>query len=431
MRAVKRFSLLALYAIPPLFAALYAGATEIGDGRFTPWQPAMVDLDVYIRTAQLVLRGEDFYNVAGAWLPWLYTPFAALLAIPFAFMGILGAQVFWLVFNGLAVMGVVYRLGFKGWRLSVVATAAIWLIEPIRTTLGFGQVNIVLMALVVFDLMPGPRLLGDRRRLLPQGWLTGVAAAIKLTPALFAVYLFLTGRVKTAIVTFVSFAIATVIGFVVLPAPSIDYWSRLIGGDSGLNPGMKHFTNQSIIGSYIRFSRENPNSIPLGGLVLAALVIVIGLVAAVLWHRLAHMALAVGLVATTALLASPISWSHHFVWILPLAVVLGTDKKLPDFLRFFGLAFSLWVMYAPFMKLKDVEDGDLEDELFFTFGQKLIDAGSVILGLILFIIAIVFALTERRRRGLPWLPLTLHERETATSGDSAEATSGSRPADSA
>lgn len=425
MSAVKRVALVMLYAIPPLFAALYAGATEIADGQFTPWRPVMIDLDVYVRTAQLVLKGQDFYNVQGAWLPWLYTPFAALLAVPFAFLGTLQAQVLWLLLNGLMIIAIAYRLGFKGWRLSIVATAAIWLIQPIRMTLGFGQVNIFLMALVVFDLMPGPRVLGDRKRLLPQGWLTGVAAAIKLTPALFAVYLFLSGRVKAAIVTFVSFVVATVIGFVVLPGPSIDYWGRLIAGDSGLNPGMKYYTNQSIIGSYIRFSGEEPSRIPLGGLLLAALVIVIGVAAAVLWHRLGHLGFAVSLAALTALLASPISWTHHFVWILPLAVVVVTDKRLPEFLRFFGLGFSLWVMYAPFMQFPDQLD-----ELKYTLGQKIIDAGSVILGLALFVVAIVFALTERRRRGLPWLPLTLRKDETATTSAAAEAASSSRPADS-
>ncbi|WP_432560558.1 glycosyltransferase family 87 protein [Granulicoccus sp. GXG6511] len=406
MSAVKRVALVVLYAIPPLFAALYAGATEIADGQFTPWRPVMIDLDVYIRTAELVLQGQDFYNVEGAWLPWLYTPFAALLAIPFAFMGTIGAQIFWLLVNGLMVMAIVYRLGFKGWRLSLVATAAIWLVEPMRVTLGFGQVNLFLMALVVFDLMPGERVLGNRKPLLPQGWLTGIAAAIKLTPALFAVYLFLSGRVKTAIVTFVSFVVATVIGFIVLPGPSINYWGRLIGGDSGLNTGMKYYTNQSIIGSYIRFSQENPDSIPLGGLVLAMLVIVIGVFAAVLWHRLGHMGFAVGLAAITALLASPISWSHHFVWIVPLAVVLITDKKLPDLLRFVGLGFSLWVVYAPFMQFKDGED-----EFLYPVSKKLIDAGSVILGLVFFAVAIGYGLHARRARGLPWLPLTLRENE--------------------
>jgi alpha-1,2-mannosyltransferase len=407
MNSVKRVALLVLYAIPPLFAALYAGATEIADGSFIPWRPNMIDLDVYRRSAELVLQGQDFYNVE-AWLPFIYPPFAVLLAVPFALFGIIGSQLFWLIVNGLMVMALSYRLGFKGWRLSIISTAAIWLIEPMRVTLGFGQVNIFLMCLVAYDLLPGPRVLGNRRRLLPEGWLTGIATAIKLTPAIFAVYLFLSGRVKPAIVAFVSFVAVTAIGWVVLPGPSMTFWGRLIAGDSGLNTGMKYYTNQSIIGSYIRFTEENPDKIPLGGIILAALVCVVGVAAAVLWHRLGHVSLAVSITAMTALLASPISWSHHFVWILPLAIVLLTDDELPDFLRFFGLGFSVWVMYAPFMQFKDGAD-----EFQYTLGQKLIDGGSMFFGLALFVLAIGFALTERRRRGLPWLPLTLREHETS------------------
>lgn len=410
MSAVKRVVLVILYAIPPLFAAFYAGATEIGTGTFTPWAPQMVDLEVYLRTAELMLRGEDFYNV-DAWLPWLYTPFAALLAVPFALIGELGSQIFWLVLNTALIMAIVYRLGLKGWHLSVVSMAAIWLIEPMRMTLGFGQVNIFLMALVVFDLMPGPRVFGNRKRLLPQGWLTGVATAIKLTPALFAVYLFLSGRVKPAIVAFCSFLVATVIGFIVLPGPSVDYWGRLARGDSGINPGMKFYTNQSVIGSYIRFQGEDVDGIPFLGLVLSAVVIVIGVVASVLWHRLGRESLAVGLAALTALLASPISWSHHFVWILPIAVVLLVDTRIPNPVRFVGLIFSVWVMYAPFMKFPEAQD-----PLTFTLGQKLIDAGSAMLGLVLLLTAIACALVERRRLALPWLPLTLRARERTPQG---------------
>lgn len=422
MNAVKRVALLVLYAIPPLFAALYAGATEIADGSFTPWRPNMIDLDVYRRSAELVLQGQDFYNVE-AWLPFIYPPFAVLLSVPFALLGIIGSQLFWLIVNGLMVMALVYRLGFTGWKLSIISTAAIWLIEPMRVTLGFGQVNIFLMCLVAYDLLPGPRVLGNRRRLLPQGWLTGVATAIKLTPAIFAVYLFLSGKVKAAIVAFVTFVAVTVIGWVVLPGPSMTYWGRLITGDSGLNTGLKYYTNQSIIGSYIRFTEESPDSIPLGGIVLAAFVCLFGVAAAVLWHRLGHVSFAVCITAITALLASPISWSHHFVWVLPLAIVLVTDSKLPDLLRFFGLGFSVWVMYAPFMQFKD---GD--DEFQYTLAQKLIDGGSMIFGLALFLLAIGLGLAERRRRGLPWLPLTLREHETTPAEDRAEAEAEARNA---
>lgn len=405
MKAVTRIAQILLYAIPPVFAGLYAGATEIADGSFWPWHPNMIDLDVYVRTAERVLAGHAFYDIRGDWLPFIYPPFAALLALPFALLGTTGSQVFWLVLNALMVMGVCYRLGCKGWYLSLAAAASMWLIQPLRFTLGFGQVNIFLMALVAFDLMPGPRLLGEKRW-LPQGWLTGIATAIKLTPALFAVYLLLSGKIRAAIVAFVSFVAATLIGLVFLPGQSKVFWGRLIAGDSGLNTGMKYYTNQSVIGNWVRFTQVNPDKIPFGGLVLAATVTVLGLVAAVLWHRLGHAGFATVLTAFTALLASPISWTHHFVWVLPLAVVLLNDRGLPESLRIFGLGYAIWVMYAPFMQFKDGEN-----ELAYDMVMKLIDGGSMFLGIGLILLAIGQGVAERRRRGLPALPLTLLERE--------------------
>ncbi|NNG21202.1 DUF2029 domain-containing protein [Naumannella sp. ID2617S] len=417
MEKVKRVALWVLYALPPLFAAVYAGATEVKEGQFVPWTPSMIDLEVYVRTAQRVLEGHAFYNVRGDWLPFIYPPFAALLAVPFALLDKIPGEVAWLLLNGLAVMAICHRLKFRGWQLSLVATAAIWMIEPLRMTLGFGQVNIFMMALVALDLMPGPRLLGKRRR-LPEGWLTGIATAVKLTPALFAVYLFLSGRVKAAIVTFLSFVAATVIGFLVLPKDSVLFWTRLVGGDSGMNTQMKYYTNQSVIGNYIRFAEVRSDKIPLEGLALAGIVCVIGLVAAVLWHRNGHAALGICLTGFAGLLASPISWSHHFVWVMPLAIVLVIDKALPSALRFYGLVTSLWVAYAPFMQFVD-----FQDEFKYTDGQKLIDAGTMFFGIGLFVLALVLAIVERRRRGLPWLPLTLRRYEVADGTGSELATS--------
>ena len=77
-----RIGYVLLLALPPLLAALYAGATTIPGGSLYPWAPAMIDLDVYRRTGELVLQGQDFYNVE-AWLPWIDPPFPALLAVPF------------------------------------------------------------------------------------------------------------------------------------------------------------------------------------------------------------------------------------------------------------------------------------------------------------------------------------------------------------
>jgi len=379
-----------LFSVAPMLATIWAGGTTIPGGWFEPWNPAMIDLDVYRRTGELVLQGQDFYNVE-VWLPWIYPPFPALLAVPLAVMPLTMAEVTWLALNVACLMAMLYRLGVSGWQLSVAATAIIWLVEPVRETLGFGQVAIFLVTAAVLDSMPGPTVF--RRRLLPEGWLTGVATAVKLTPAVVAVYNFFAGKRRAAIVSFVTFLACTAIGFVLLWGPSVTYWGRLLSGDSGLNTGIVFKTNQSVLGVWTRLMGEASR----GGLVLAALVAVLGIVAAVLMHRVGEVPLALCLAGLTSLLASPISWSHHYVWIVPFGIVMLKNQRLPLYIRVPGLFYSIWTAFAPFKQLP----GDNNAELTYPPMHMLVDNLGVYTGVGILVACVVAAHTpwgrDRRR----------------------------------
>ncbi|GAB3702425.1 alpha-(1-2)-phosphatidylinositol mannoside mannosyltransferase [Mariniluteicoccus flavus] len=389
MKAAVRALTWVLLAIPPIVATLWAGFTDIG---------FMIDLDVYIRTAKTMLHHGNVYQPIPNTYPFIYPPFAALLAAPLALAPRLATEIGWLVLNTAVVVAMVHRLGFRGWKLSAVATAAVWFIEPLRHTLGYGQVNLFLMALVLLDLFGGDRIL-PFRRLLPRGTLTGAATAIKLTPAIFAVYLFLAGRVRTALTIFFSFVACTVVGFVLMPSQSQIFWGKLLRGDSGINVGLKFVTNQSIVGNYVRWTKEDVDRIPAGGLAIAAVVAVIGIIAAVLWHRTGEEDFAVCLAALTGLLASPISWSHHFVWALPILVIaLRSGSRLPTWLRAYAVFTCLWIAHAPFTKLPEFK------EMSYRKWQLLVDSGDALLGTGLLVLAIAAALLRRREDGEPLLP---------------------------
>lgn len=414
MSLIKKLVWAVLIAIPPIFAALWAGATGIANGSFSPWQPQMIDMDVYRRAGEMFLAGQDFYAGSAEQLPFIYPPIAAVLSLPFTWMPLPITQQLWLVVNALLVIAMVHRLGLTGWRLSLASVAAIWLIEPLHTTLGFGQVNIFLTALVLLDITPGPRLL-DKLGLpfkLPQGWLIGLATAIKLTPALFAVYLFFSGRIKPALVAFGSFCAATLLGLLLLPSESITFWGRLIQGDSGINTGMKYFTNQSVIGNYIRFTKENPDQIPTTGAVLAAGLCLLGLVAAIIWERHGERTFAMCLAGFASLMMSPIAWSHHFIWFLPMIIIMLRDKKLPTPLRVLSIGFCIWGATAPFNQFEDyyVYEKPL-DEFELTPLSLLVDAGSMFLCIALFLLALYYGIKKRRDEGLSWLPLTMRQQE--------------------
>ena len=369
-------------ALLPLLAALYVAGTRIPGSVLWPWRPGMIDLEVYRRTGTLLLAGQDFFSAEG--LPWIYPAFAALFTVPFALVPFEPAAVAWLVLCVAALAAVLHRLGLAGWRLSIATTVCVLFVEPVAETIGFGQLAIFLVAAAVLDSMPGPRVL--RRRIGPEGWLVGVATAVKLTPAVVAAYNFFAGRRKPGVIAFVAFLAATGLAFVVLPAASLHYWGRLLAGDSGLNSGIVYATNQSVLGVWNRLLGEASR----GGLVASALVVALGVLAAVMVHRAGHRRLAICLAGVTSLLASPISWSHHYVWIVPLGVVLWQSRTLPGWYRWFGLGYVAWGAVAPF---KWLPRGD-EVELSYAPWQQLVVNVGVVAGVLLLVLGI--AATIRR-----------------------------------
>jgi len=371
----------ALLILVPLLAAYYIGGTQIPGSTLWPWHPNMIDLDVYQRTGQKLLAGGDIFD-AGGQLPWIYPAFAAILTVPFAVIPNVVAAFIWLTLCTAALAAICRRLGYTGWRLSLLTTALVLVCQPVRDTLGFGQLAIFLVAAAVLDSMPGPRLFS--RRILPEGWLVGVVTAIKLTPAVVAAYNFFAGRRKAGLIAFGAFITATVIGFLVLPQASLSYWLKLATGDSGLNSGILYASNQSVLGVWNRLTGEPGR----GGLVLSALVVALGLWAAVLMHRRGQVAFALCLAGLTSLLASPISWSHHYVWVVPLGIVLWQARELPGYLRWPGLGYALWGALAPFMLLPMGGERELQ----YTWWQQVVVNIGVFAGVTLLATAVVTTL---------------------------------------
>jgi alpha-1,2-mannosyltransferase len=372
----------------PVLVGLYVAATTFAGGTTWPWHPVMVDLDVYRQAGAAVIAGDDFYTLSG--LPFLYPPFAALLALPLALLPAGVAQVGWTAAGVLAIVAVLHRLGLTGWRLSLVSAATCWFVEPVRETLAYGQVGILLVALVVLDLVPGPRVLP--RRVLPAGTLTGIVTAVKLTPAIFVLYLIAVRRSKSAAAAMITGLAAAAAAVTVLPGASMEFWTRLARGDTGLGHSIMYFTNQSVTADVIRLAGfgRTPALIGLG---LSAVVAVLGVWSAMLWHRLGEVGLAVTLCGVAGLLASPVSWLHHFVWVVPLALCLarmtpaGGRRRMPAWLEVLGWLLFGWVVAVPFRRLPS--GGDLERQ--WTWWQHTIGSGTALLGVALIVGSIVVA----------------------------------------
>lgn len=197
-------------------------------------------------------------------------------------------------------------------RAAFLLLGLVVLLEPFRKGMSLGQINVLIALFVFADLSP------TKYRYLPKGVLIGLAAGIKLTPLIFIPYLVMTGRARRGLVALLAFASTVGIGFVVTTRASVDFWSELIF-EPGRVGGIEYVGNQSLTGVFARWLGAPPGAV--AWYAVLAGVLIVGVVTAVRVYQTIPLAADV-LVGLTALLVSPISWSHHFVWLAPALLLL-------------------------------------------------------------------------------------------------------------
>lgn len=372
----------------PFVVALLLVPFVITGGRLWPWDPAMIDLGVYRFGVQTLLSGQGIYDVVTPnWgLAYIYPPFAAIVMLPLALGPEWVWRLLWIALLVWAQQSVLRRCGVpRGWTLGLVGATALVAVEPLRTTLGYGQVNTLLMALVVLDLLP------DRPgRRWPRGVGIGVAAAVKLFPALFGVFALFARRARMAWTSAAAFAVATLLGVVVLPHESLRFWTFQIPAGTS---GPQYVGNQSLQGLTTRFFGEGPIGRGLFA-VLALTVVVLAILVARYWWLTGHKVFALSLVGLATSLASPLAWTHHFVWVLPLLVAVITDDGLPRWARRVGMAWGVWIsVQLPLTVLPY----SYEAAKTYSFGQNLLANVTPLVGLLFFVALFVQLL--RRPRG--------------------------------
>ncbi|MFD2397206.1 glycosyltransferase 87 family protein [Prauserella oleivorans] len=300
-----------------------------------------VDSAVYRAGALTLLHGEPLYegNTLGpepwwALLPFTYPPTAALLFVPLA---VLPVQVAWGVVAAVSflAMALVIRVAIGAlprptgalprWaspaRTTLIFAVLFFALEPVWRTVFLGQINLILMALVVVDV-----LVVCARGSRWGGVLVGIAAAVKLTPLIFIPHLFFTGRRMDAIRALLTFFAMQALMFVLIPHDAWRFWTHTVMNQGRIGP-MHWAGNQSLNGLLNRVTDLAPwaSTAALGiGVLLAPPAVWLML----RFHRRGQALEALLVTAFYALLISPVSWSHHWVWAVPLIVVLVS--KLPQ-----------------------------------------------------------------------------------------------------
>jgi alpha-1,2-mannosyltransferase len=291
-----------------------------------------------------------------------YPPFAALLMSPMAMVSwhvaiaislalTVGATAFLLRWM---VLPIVKRQGWTPWFAMVLAVGLVAAFEPVRETVNFGQVNLLLLFLVAADLLLFVQF-GKRF----GGIGIGLATAIKLTPGIFILYLIVTKRYRAAAVASATAATATWLAATLAPDASRVFWTDAIWNTDRVG-STAFVSNQSINGLVSRLNPAEPSKLLWIGLALVTLLF---------WAYRSRRAVAAGdeltglaLTGVVGCLVSPITWIHHLVWALPAVILLfdhalvpGQERKRRRWLLGFAIATYLllcsrlvWVFHAHF-----------------------------------------------------------------------------------
>lgn len=290
-----------------------------------PVHRGFFDVGVYQGAVTHWLRdGGQLYDYLrpGTRYGFTYPPFAALIMSPLALVGWNAAIVTSIVVNVAAAGLVIHwlldpiarRQGWPRWWAYALIGCAVAVYEPVRDTVSFGQVNLLLLMLVLTDLMLART---GRHRFAGIG--IGLASAIKLTPAVFIVYLVLAGRWRAAAVATGTAAGATVLAAVLAPQPSYVFWTHALWNTDRVGD-LGYVSNQSLQGLLTRLDPD------LGrGVWLVAVLAVLALWAVRVRQaaRADDQLAGLALTGIVGCLVSPITWVHHLVWLLPALAVLG------------------------------------------------------------------------------------------------------------
>ena len=381
-----------LWAAGAVSAAIaLAGALSLAVGRL------QLDMAVYLMGGRHLVDGR-LYLVGlpnAPHLPFTYPPFAALAFAPVAVLPEHVAQVVWSLVNVAALFALLLlsvratRPGLARhrlvlWALLLMAPAS-W-IEPVRLTLSFGQVNIVLAAMVLGDLTGHLRVGG---RTLPRGVLLGLAAAVKLVPLVFVPYLFVTRQTRAAWVALVTFAVCSVGTALTDPSVSWSYWTKY-ATDAKRVGGVYYISNQSLRAVADRLDHHVVST---GLVTLAAgLVVVAGIALAGWAFRTSSNLLGVLVCAATGLVASPITWAHHLVWAVPVLIWLAWAPDRPVGGRVWAVAGAALFWWAPIWTVPNGGDVELDEH-----GWQLLAGNSFFLATVVFLVGVALMLWSRRR----------------------------------
>lgn len=283
-----------------------------------------IDLHIYVLGGAALDHPASLYDAAyldpahNQTMPFVYPPFAAMVFYPLHLLP------FWLVAScwRIGVVAAIYavvRMSQKmidadDRRIAMLWTAgALWL-EPIVGNIKHATVGVFLMLAVMYAAYSS--------RWWLSGLLVGLGAGVKLTPAVTGLYFLGMRRWAAAVFSGVVFLATLAVSYLVAGDRVRFFFEDWIGRDKLFTIGNDY--NQSWRGGIARILGYDAGTSPLVIAVIAAT----GVLTLAAWWALGRVPgqrdrLGSLLVVTVfGLLASPVSWTAHWVWVVPLMVWL-------------------------------------------------------------------------------------------------------------
>jgi hypothetical protein len=340
-------------------ALLFAAAFAPQSFRFgaTDWEL------VYVPAAERFLRGEDVFRDA-----FVYPPAAALLAIPSAHLGDFGVRVnVWLMNTVGATSITIGAWWLTGGRLSFRPPPRDWLIAVVGLAAYLGAVFEVMVNRQTDLLIGGLTVVGcwlvTRRRDWLGGAAVGLAAAVKCTPLLLAVYFLWVGRWRAGVAVLLAAGLANVLPDLIVPPPqgrprAVEWAERFLGpmGRPEYRPGMwaaADWSNHSLAGVLNRqtayraewiagtFTPARRDDVPptavLKGVALGGTVVLLAVAAVATRRRFAAVEpFGLGMAFCLMLLLSPMSSKPHFCVLAVPAWAVARE----------GVGRRTWVLFT-------------------------------------------------------------------------------------
>lgn len=306
--------------------------------------PSSIDLLVYRIEGGAIRSGLDLYGPLSTPqdLSATYPPFAALVFVLLTLVPLALLPLAMVALNIALLVTVAYlSFGLAGLgKGEARITCALWLAglavwsEPVFTTLRYGQINLLILAMILWDFSRP-----DSAR--TRGMALGFAVGLKITPGIFILYLVLTRRFRMAAVAIAAFVTSVIAGALVVPGDSKRYWTSLIF-DSDRVGRPENAANQSVRAIVVRL--EHTRDIAPAWTLLLVLTLLAGLICSVLAYQAIGDSWGVPACAVTGLLASPVTWTHHWVWCVPLMALLYVQTRRWLWTTIIFWSFAVWAV---------------------------------------------------------------------------------------